>query len=308
MATKRKKKMPVDAMAWMEEFRKAYPAYSDWTTQQVIDEFGQDFVDVLMKAVDPEVEYSDEELQSLIRQTKYYNSTTAKQQQFDESRQAVRQQLLDDARRQIVSGYADLGLAEADLEALSRMVARNGLSGTALKQAVYQYASRNQGVEPSPQQQNLLQTADADSIRSAAKAYGYTPSDSELQAALTGGMYNGQAVSADSILQKAQRAAKGQFSQLADQIDAGLSLDDIFRNYRGYAADVLEVDPNSIDFMRDPKWSEAFGTKETGQLSLSDWVTKLKSDTRFGWQYTKQANQQATDVALSIARAFGKVQ
>ena len=121
-------------------------------------------------------------------------------------------------------------------------------------------------------------------------------------------MYNGQAVSADSILQKAQRAAKGQFSQLADQIDAGLSLDDIFRNYRGYAADVLEVDPNSIDFMRDPKWSEAFGTKETGQLSLSDWVTKLKSDTRFGWQYTKQANQQATDVALSIARAFGKVQ
>jgi hypothetical protein len=42
-------------------------------------------------------------------------------------------------------------------------------------------------------------------------------------------------------------------------------------------------------------------------LSLSEWVTTVKSDPTFGWQYTKQANQQATDIALSLARAFGKV-
>jgi hypothetical protein len=52
---------------------------------------------------------------------------------------------------------------------------------------------------------------------------------------------------------------------------------------------------------------KAFGSKDGGQLSLSEWVTTVKSDPTFGWQYTKQANQQATDIALSLARAFGKV-
>ena len=90
--------------------------------------------------------------------------------------------------------------------------------------------------------------------------------------------------------------------------DAGLSLDDIFSNYRSYAANLLEVDPNTIDYVRDPKWAEAFGTKDGGQLSISEWTAKIKSDPRYGWQFTKQANDQATQTALGIARAFGKVQ
>ena len=129
-----------------------------------------------------------------------------------------------------------------------------------------------------------------------------------MQAALTGGMYNGVAVTKDSILEKAQKAAKGAFGHLADQIDAGLSLDDIFSNYRNYAADALEIDPNQIDFMKDPKWLRAFGTKESGQLSLTDWTKMIKTDPSYGWQYTKQANDQAASLAVSLARVFGKVQ
>lgn len=310
MATKKIKKQPPVDNAWMEQFRKDYPAYSDWTTQSVIDYFGQDFVDVLMRAVDPAVEYSDEEIKALIKQTKYYNQTTGKQQEFDIARPAVQQQLLADARRTITSQFADLGLTETDLTDLSRKVARNGLSGTGLKQEVYQYAfNRQVGAPQTPAiTKNVLQSADADNIRQSAKAYGYQVSDAELQAALTGGMYNGVASSADAVLQKAQRLAKGNYMQLADQIDAGLSLDDIFTNYRSYAANLLEVDPNTIDYVRDPKWAEAFGTKDGGQLSLYEWTTKIKSDPRFGWQFTKQANDQATQTALGIARAFGKVQ
>jgi hypothetical protein len=154
---------------------------------------------------------------------------------------------------------------------------------------------------------NALEGGDADAIRIAARAYGYNVSDAEMQAALTGGMYNGVAVTQDSILQKAQKSAKGKYFHLADQIDAGLSLEDIFSGYRNYAADALEIDPNQIDFTKDSKWARAFGTKETGQMSLTDWVTTIKSDPSFGWQFTKQANQQATDIGLTLARAFGKV-
>ena len=94
--------------------------------------------------------------------------------------------------------------------------------------------------------------------------------------------------------------------QLKDQFDAGLSLDQIGSTYRTYAAQLLEKPEDQINMFEGP-YLQAFGSKETGQMSLSDWITQVKSDPRFGWQYTKQANQQATDIALTLARAFGKV-
>ena len=302
----------VDDTTWMNTFKQQYPAYSDWTTTEVVDYFGQDFVDILMEVAKGDIEYTDEELRTRLRNTTYFRGVTDKQYAFDASRPAQQKEALDAARRTLISEYGDLNLTEADLSELSRQVARSGLSGSGLKQAVYQFAFRRPSAAPSLTSPKTaaaaLQGADADALRASLKAYGYRASDAEIQAALTGGMLNGVAVSGDQLLQKAQLAAKGQFSHLAEQIDGGLSLDDIFRNYQSYAADVLELDPNQIDFTRDPKWAEAFGTKETGQLSLGEWTNRLKTDPKFGWQYTKQANQQAEDVALSLARAFGKVQ
>jgi hypothetical protein len=302
---------PADDMAWMEMFRKDYPSYSDWTTSAVTEHFGQDFIDILNTVAQGTIEYSDEELKALLKNTNYFNSVTDKQYSFDGQRTSMQDSLIADARRLITSEYADVGLSETDLADLSKTVARSGLTGTGLKQAVYQYAFRRAAAAPAmtdtKMATNVLQGADADAIRQSARAYGYPVSDSEVQAALTGGMYNGVAVSSESILQKAQKLAKGDYFHLSDQIDAGLSLEDIFGNYKRYAANVLELDESQIDFNKDSKWRDAFGTKESGQMGLGDWVTKLKSDESFGWQYTKQANQQATDIGLTLARAFGKV-
>ena len=302
---------PADDMAWMEMFRKDYPAYSDWTTSAVTEHFGQDFIDILNTVAQGTIEYSDEELKALLKNTKYFTAVTDKQYSFDSQRKGVQDDLVATARRAITTDYADVGLSETDLADLSKTVARSGLTGTGLKQAVYQYAFRRAAAAPTATDTkmvaNVLQGADADAIRQSARAYGYPVSDAEVQAALTGGMYNGVAVSSESILQKAQKLAKGDYFHLSDQIDAGLSLEDIFGNYKRYAANVLELDESQIDFNKDPKWRAAFGTRESGQMGLGDWVTKLKSDESFGWQYTKQANQQATDIALTLARAFGKV-
>lgn len=302
---------PADDMAWMEMFRKDYPAYSDWTTSAVTEHFGQDFIDILNTVAQGTIEYSDEELKALLKNTKYFTAVTDKQYSFDSQRKGVQDDLVATARRAITTDYADVGLSETDLADLSKTVARSGLTGTGLKQAVYQYAFRRAAAAPTATDTkmvaNVLQGADADAIRQSARAYGYPVSDAEVQAALTGGMYNGVAVSSESILQKAQKLAKGDYFHLSDQIDAGLSLEDIFGNYKRYAANVLELDESQIDFNKDPKWRAAFGTRESGQMGLGDWVTKLKSDESFGWQYTKQANQQATDIGLTLARAFGKV-
>jgi hypothetical protein len=301
---------PADDMAWMEIFRKDYPSYSDWTTTAVTEHFGQDFIDILNTVAQGTIEYSDEELKSLLKNTKYFTAVTDKQYSFDTQRTSMQDSMVADARRLITSEYADVGLSETDLADLSKTVARSGLTGTGLKQAVYQYAFRRGAAAPTvtdtKMATNVLQGADADAIRQSARAYGYAVSDAEVQAALTGGMYNGVAVSSESITQKAQKAAKGAYGHLSDQIDSGLSLDDIFSNYRRYAANVLELDESQIDFTKDPKWQSAFGTKESGQMGLGDWVKKLKSDKSFGWQYTNEANRQAVDIAAMIARTFGK--
>jgi hypothetical protein len=303
------KNKPVDDMAWMDEFRKTYAAYSDWTTNEVIDHFGQDFVDILKEAVN--TEFTDEEIQARIKGTQYFKSITDSQYKFDGANSAVQNGLIESARNAIVKDYSDVGLTQTDIDEIAKKVARNGLTATGVKQAVYQYAFRKPAAATTPtapgMARNAIEGGDADAIRIAARAYGYNVSDAEMQAALTGGMYNGVAVTQDSILQKAQKSAKGKYFHLADQIDAGLSLEDIFSGYRNYAADALEIDPNQIDFTKDSKWARAFGTKETGQMSLTDWVTTIKSDPTFGWQFTKQANQQATDIGLTLARAFGKV-
>jgi hypothetical protein len=303
------KNKPVDDMAWMDEFRKTYAAYSDWTTNEVIDHFGQDFVDILKEAVN--TEFTDEEIQARIKGTQYFKSITDSQYRFDGASSAVQNGLLQSARDAIVKDYADVGLAQTDIDEIARKVARNGLTATGVKQAVYQYAFRRPEAATTPTSPAMatraLEGGDADTIRQSARTYGYKVSDAELQAVLTGGMYNGVTVTKDSILQKAQKAAKGAYGHLADQIDAGLSLEDIFSNYRNYAADLLEIDPNQIDFTKDGKWAKAFGSKETGQMSLTDWISTVKSDPTFGWQFTKQANQQATDIGLTLARAFGKV-
>jgi hypothetical protein len=303
------KNKPVDDMAWMDEFKKTYTAYSDWTTNEVIDHFGQDFVDILKEAVN--TEFTDEEIQSRIKGTQYFKSITDSQYKFDGASSAVQNGLIQSARDAIVKDYADVGLSQTDIDEIAKKVARNGLTTTGVKQAVYQYAFRKPAAATTPtapgMARNAIEGGDADAIRIAARAYGYNVSDAEMQAALTGGMYNGVAVTQDSILQKAQKSAKGKYFHLADQIDAGLSLEDIFSNYRNYAADLLEIDPNQIDFTKDSKFAKAFGSKETGQMSLTDWAQMIKTDPTFGWQYTKQANQQATDIGLTLARAFGKV-
>ena len=306
------KAKPIDENAWIETFNKDYPAYSDWTTDQVVSYFGQDFVDIIKSTVESGIEYSDEELKALLKSTTYFNSVSDKQYKFDTLRDGEQQALIETSKRAIIDDYGDVGLSATDLAEIAKTAARSGLTGTGLKQTVYQYAFRKGGMATAPTSPAMatraLEGSDADAIRKSARAYGYQVSDAEVEAALTGGMYNGLAVSKDSILEKAQKAAKGKYFHLADQIDAGLSLDDIFSTYKKYAATLLEVDENEIDYLSDPKWADAFGSKETGQLSLTDWTQKIKSDSKFGWQYTKQANDQATDIGLTLARAFGKVQ
>jgi hypothetical protein len=127
--------------------------------------------------------------------------------------------------------------------------------------------------------------------------------DSKIEQALSG------VVSTDDLVRQARLAAKATYGHLSEQIDAGLTLEDLSASYKEKAAKLLELDPNTINFATD--FSDALNYRKDGQprvLSMSEWETELRTNDKYKYSFTKQANQDATSIGLAIARAFGKVQ
>jgi len=126
--------------------------------------------------------------------------------------------------------------------------------------------------------------------------------DKTVEDALSGGM------TSDDLLRKSRELAKAMYPHLKDSIDAGVTLEDLSANYKQIAARTLELDPSQVDM--GLKFNEALNYTKDGQprmLSLAEWETELRTNDKYKYSFTKQANQDATDIGLSIARAFGKV-
>jgi uncharacterized protein (DUF697 family) len=308
------KKEPVATQQnWVDALQQFFPSYSDdWLAANAETYFGKDLIDLMIRVSDPKGVYDLttsaglERIQQEIRGTNYWQTTISATKNFDQLIDADKQNLITQTKSRIANTYGDIGLTEDTLSQVAATVARTGLTGLGEKQAVYNAvfkATTNQA-----QTGRALSGVDADRIKQLGKAYNFNVTDSQVQSILTGTpeVSTGVVLTEEGLRQRLQKYVKGAMPQIADQIDAGLTLEDIGGNYRRYAAQLLERSEDEIDMFSGP-YLKAFGTKESGQLSLGDWVTTVKSDPTFGWQFTKAANQQATDIGLTLARAFGKV-
>lgn len=321
MATKKtaggnRRKPPVTTDEQIAEaVQQFFPNVSaEWLSENGVAHFGQDLIDLFRRVAAPNSVFDlttaegQERVRAEIRKTVYWQTTTTAAKNFDQLAEVDRVNTLERTKQRLAATYGDLGLDQTTLNELAQLVARNGLTGLGEQQAIYNTVFRVAAQRPS-QAQRALEGADADRIRSLGRAYNFNVTNEQIQSILTGTpeAATGLVLTEDGLRERMQKAVKGAMPQLADQIDAGLTLDDISRNYKRYAAQLLERDENEINMFEGP-YLEAFGNKDQGQLSLGEWTQKVKSDPRFGWQFTNQANRQASDIALTIARAFGKVQ
>jgi hypothetical protein len=284
--------------ALIDQIKKAFPNFA-FVFEADAGGFGDDLRNLLLKAV--RENYTTDRFDLEFAQTRYAKETSDAAKTFDKQSKAERDSDVETKLADILASYGDAFTSPGQARQIAVQAARLGLTGNRLKNFVYGSVVR----AGAPQQ--VAKTAEADKLRNSVREYGYMPADDEINAVLSGQPYKGQVMTEDSLLAKAKAAAKGLYSHLAPQIDAGLSLDDIFKNYRTYAATLLELDPNEIDFVNNPKWAEAFGNDKTGQLSLSAWTQKLKTDPQYGWRFTNQANQQVSGVVSTLERAFGLV-
>jgi len=302
---------------WQAVLQSQYPGYSkDWITSNAASHFGQDFINLMVEASKLNGKYlglttqaSVDAFKKDLKQTVYWTTTETSAKKFDELLDVDKKRLVDKKKLDIANSYGDVSFDEATLTQLATNAARLGLTDLSLQQAVYAGALKpGAGGAQTALASRVLQGADADRIRSIGRSWNTKISDSQVQAILTGKAdpATGIVLTEDGLREQLQAKWKGAMPHLRDQFDAGLTLDQIGSSYKSYASQLLEKPEDQINMFEGP-YLQAFDNGQGGQLSLSQWIEKVKTDDRFGWQYTKQANQQATDVALTLARAFGKV-
>lgn len=268
--------------------------------------FGSDVRDLLLRAVAND--YTNDRFKKEYQTTQYFLETDEKIREWNVATPEVKRSQTATYAQNIRDNYGDLFGDDALLETAAQGAARLGLSGTRLRSYVFQVASQAKS-----EKSQISQTATADKIRQIGSDYGYTVTQDELDSILTGQPERGTTtiLTEQGLKERAKLALLGENPHLKQQIDAGLTLNSMFKNYQSEAAKLLEMDPNSIS-VSDPKFRQALSYRDpkTGQirqLSLGEWRQMIRTDKQFNYQYTRQANQDATDLGLTIARAFGKV-
>jgi len=267
--------------------------------------FGEEIKNLLIKAA--LLEYPSEKFQAEYRNTQYYVNTEKAVRNWNAATPATKKTLVDATRTSIQENYGDLVTDSAILDEIATGASRLGLQGTQLRNYVFSIASKK------PEKTNIFESSEANRIKKIATDYGYNLSNSELQSVLTGTPETGStvALTEQQLRERAKLALLGEMPHLKTQIDAGLTLNNIFKNYQSVAAEELELDPNSVSVL-DSKFRNALSKKDANgqirQLSLSEWRDELRTNDVYGYRFTKKANQDATSIGLAIARAFGKVQ
>jgi len=96
------------------------------------------------------------------------------------------------------------------------------------------------------------------------------------------------------------QAKLGLPDKVANLLDQGLDLANIYAPYKNLMAAVLEVAPDSIS-LNDGTLRSAIGPEK--EMSLYDFQRVLRKDPR--WQYTDNARTEASDSVLKVLRDFG---
>lgn len=287
----------------IQKIRELFPAYS-YLVEDDAGGFGADVRSTIINAVLKE--YTPARLTAELQGTAYFKDTTAKQRQFDAQKPGDKQGAVDTYAETIVAEYGRGALTDEQVRTIAEKAARNGLSGVQLRNFVFsQYLQFNQ-------QGGMGAVAQAggnerQTIEAVGKKYYVTPSEDDINSVLTG------KIGVDDLDARYKMQAKTLYPHLSELIDSGSSLDDIAAPYRKVAASLLEVAETDID-MFDPtsKFRLALdassGDKGMRRMTLTEWARTLRTNPEFGYQYTAQANRDATNIGLTIARAFGKVQ
>jgi hypothetical protein len=308
-----------------EQMKAGKKAPSNWealvTTQAgeyayLLDPKFEGVADLLRKAVQQEWFKSEEgkaQFLQELKKTPYGLNTSKNQQGFDVKTPAEKQLAVQAQIDKIRGEYGEIQFDQNTLEEVAGVAARNGSSDVELGRLVYRAAFKRGAVSPDFTTPTAAKTAlggnDADRIRAIYRAYGQRPNDEQISRILAQETdpASGTVMTEDMLRNNLRDLAKVSYSPFADLLDRGVSVETIFSPYQQIAARVLEKSADQVAFLDENGVPTQFASALMGEkpMSLTDWITKLKSDDRYGWQFTTEAKQQATSLVMDLEKKFG---
>lgn len=114
-------------------------------------------------------------------------------------------------------------------------------------------------------------------------------------------------ISTDGLTVHFQQAAKGRFSWMADEIDAGFTPSDLLDSQKQAIAKTLEIDPETIDLANDSKWWPVVDVADTNGKHRSMTISEAARWARNqnDYQYTDQAREAAFGLSDYLSQSFG---
>ena len=143
-----------------------------------------------------------------------------------------------------------------------------------------------------------------DYLRSMARQYGLPVTDAFLQDKIREGLKQGAGWREWAEGQRGifRNQAKTLYPTAGNQLDE-YTLDEVLTPYLNAATNLLGIPRNQMN-LDDPMWNAAL-KGEGGPMSLDQWMTKLRTDPKYGWDKTTAARQQYAELGDGLLSAFG---
>jgi hypothetical protein len=208
--------------------------------------------------------------------------------------------------REIKAIVGDLGFDSTDFTKFVSDSINFGWKGDTLKQKTYEEVFRRNadGTYANPTAlARAKKSNDFLNVQLVATNYFNKASDASIESVLTG------RIMLEDFQRQQREIAKSKYSHLAPLIDQGVTLEDLSANFKQSAARLLEVDPQTIDMSQaDYEVALNFGEADKRRvMTTGEWERLLRTDSRYGWEKTENAKQEARSLASNIAQAFGRI-
>jgi hypothetical protein len=252
--------------------------------------------------------WSDSKFDYELRQTSWWKTNSGSAREWDlgsqvdpASAQQRIEQRVAELRNMALSQF-QVNISDVVLRKLATDSLRFGWSQQLVMNAIGIEAVRSPGGMG-----QLAQGFLGQGLKNTANEYGVTLSEPVLTKWLTE-IATGQQTK-ETYQTYILETAKKLFPSISGQLDTGQTFQQIIDPYRNVASQILEINPETINFL-DPKWTKAISLPEqNGQqrsMTFSEWGDYLRQERSFGYEYTSQAQQRAYAVANDLANLFGK--
>jgi hypothetical protein len=266
-----------------------------WLLTDINREKYKDTFDILQRAIEQKWYESDtglQRFQAAIAGSSFFKEIEDKK---------IRQQIIN-----TIGGQAVNRMNPRNLGKLIGEIVNYGYDGEDLQRAVYkEVLKRNeQGGYANPEAAAFIRNSTVyKQYEMIGKAYFSKVPTRQIDRALMG------QITADEISAAQRELAKTKYSHLASVLDKGQTLEDIAANYRAQAAQLLEVDESTID-MGASDFEKAYAFGEAGNqrmMTAGEWSALLRTDSRYNWNKTMNAKNEARALGQSLAMAFGRL-